>query len=80
MEQLLAYLPDEETRQILSWAGGGLVVAVTGVWAVFKHRSDAKKKSEPATPPVTQSVTADDGSVAIGRDVVNSPISINHKT
>ena len=79
MEELLEYFPNTETREILSWLGGGLVVIVSGIWAAFKYRSDAKEKSESAHAGSTPTVTADRGSVAIGGDAIDSSISINNK-
>lgn len=74
MAPFTALMPDAATREILSWAGGGVVAVLTGLWAVFKNRSQKKKFISTSAP-----ASADSGSVAIGRDAVNSPITISHK-
>ena len=74
-ERAWAFLTDPANRAVLAWLGGGLVVALGGVWTVLTYfRPSAipnKAGSEPAT------VTAKHGSVAIGRDNKGSPVTIS---
>ncbi len=69
-----AFLADPQHREVLGWIGGGIVVAAGGLWAVFKFYAKKPK------PPTTQTVTADRGSVGIGGNNRNSPISIDNST
>jgi hypothetical protein len=75
LERAWAFLTDPANRAVLGWLGGGLVVALGGVWTVltyFRPSSTANKAgSEPAK------VTAAHGSVAIGRDNRDGPITIS---
>jgi hypothetical protein len=73
---LWGFLRNNRNHQVLGWLGGGLVVAVTGLWVVFVYffpapKSPDAKTSEP-TPP---SVEANCGGIAIGRDVSGSTIT-----
>ena len=76
LERAWAFLTDPANRAVLSWLGGGLVVALGGAWMVFTYfrpssSTDKKAGNEPAK------VTAEHGSVAIGRDNKgSSPITI----
>jgi hypothetical protein len=63
-----AFLTDPANREVLAWAGGGVVVVAGGVWAVVKFF--AKKPS----------VSAGQGGIAIGRDAINSPINVDNRT
>ena len=62
---LWALLQDEKNRVVLSWLGGGLVVVVAGLWAVFKllHRK----------PGTVMTITADRGGIAAGGNVNTNP-------
>ena len=69
-----AFLNDPGNRAVLSWVGGGMVVVVGGIWAVVKFffKKDDNRGAKPG-------VSAEGGSVAIGGDNRNSPISIRTK-
>ena len=66
MNRFWRFLRDKHNQQVLGWLGGGLVVALTGLWAALVYLFPPPKS--PA------SVQADCSSVAIGRDVNNSTI------
>jgi hypothetical protein len=62
LSSTLDFLKDNQA--VLSWIGGGVVVAATGIWAVVKFfaKNDDQKPSKPT-------VNADHGSMAAGRDI-----------
>jgi hypothetical protein len=70
-ENLWAFVRDPENREVLTWIGGGLVVVVTGVWALYKSRSSG---AVPNTPKPT--VSAESGSVAIGGRADHAKIKV----
>lgn len=65
-----AFLRNKTNRTILSWLGGGLVVAAAGAWAVFLHFSSASPTPGTSGPRVE----ANCGGVAVGGDVAGSTI------
>jgi hypothetical protein len=74
-------LRDKRNQQVLSWLGGGVIVAATALWAAFVYffppgKSPEAKSLEP-TPP---SVQANCGGIAIGRDVTGSTITAGTTT
>jgi hypothetical protein len=70
-ETVWTFLKDSANQAVLTWIGGGIVVAAGGIWAVVKFF--AKKEDEGHFKP---SVKAEGGSVAIGGDNKDSPINI----
>jgi hypothetical protein len=50
LNKLWSFLKAEENQKLLGWIGGGLVVLVTGLWAVFTFYVD---HSKPPLPPAT---------------------------
>ena len=73
---LWGFLRDKGNQRVLGWLGGGLVVAVTGLWAVFVYVFPPGKSSEAKSPePTPPSVQANCGGIAIGRDVTGSTIT-----
>ena len=71
MQDLWAFLSNPANQTTLGWLGGGLVVVFGGLWAVVQFF--AKKPESGAARP---SVSADHGSVTIGRDS-HAPINVN---
>ena len=68
------FLRDKRNQQVLGWLGGGLVVAVTGLWVAFVYFFPPDKK--PATSTTTV-ITQSGPGIASGRDtVVNAPVNI----
>jgi hypothetical protein len=66
--QIPGFLQDETTRTIIGWLGAGLVAIIAAGWAIFKFRhTNARKPPAPA-------VSADNGSVSVGRDIRDSKI------
>jgi hypothetical protein len=70
LANIWSFLQDENTRAILAWIGGGVVVLLGGLWTVFKFIF-SKRKGERAPAP---SVTASHGGVAAGRDIRDNKI------
>jgi TIR domain len=66
---LWGFLRDKRNQQLLGWLGGGLIVAATGLWAVFVYFFP------PVKSPTAPSVQANCGGIAIGRDVTGSTIT-----
>src|SRR5262249_37651312 len=62
-------------------AGGGLVVAATGLWAAFVYFFPPGKSPESTSlKPTPPSVQANCGGIAIGRDVTGSTITAGTTT
>ena len=59
----MSWLSDPATQKTLTFVCGGVAAVATGAWAVFKFF-----RQRPAAPAPTL-VTADNGSLAAGRDV-----------
>ena len=67
---LWGFLRDKSNQQVLGWLGGGLIVAVTGLWAVFVYFfSPANSPKAKSPEPTPASVQADHGGIAIGGNV-----------
>ena len=62
-------LQDPANRAVLEWIGGGIVVIVSGGWAVFKF-----------VVPKKPTVSASNGGVAAGRDIRDSKINTDSRT
>jgi hypothetical protein len=69
-----AFLKDPGNQAVLSWIGGGVVVAAGGIWAVVKFFGKGENGGS-AKP----GVNAEGGSVAIGGKNENSPINVGAK-
>jgi hypothetical protein len=65
LDALWAFLKDPANRETLGWIGGGIIVVVSGLWAVIKFLS--KKKPGP-------NVQATHGGVAAGGDMIGNKI------
>jgi TIR domain len=73
------FLRDKSNQQVLGWLGGGLVVAVTGLWAAFVYFFPPGKPPEAkSSPPVT--VQADCSAIAIGGNVTGATITTGGTT
>jgi hypothetical protein len=66
LETLWAFLSDLDNQATLAWLGGGVVAISCGIWAVIKFFFP--RGSGSSTPP-TQTISADRGGIAAGRDV-----------
>jgi hypothetical protein len=69
--EMLAFLSDPQTREVLAWLGGGLVVVAGGAWAVIRFLLTREQPAKPESAPAPPRVTSRDG-VAAGRDVTIS--------
>jgi hypothetical protein len=72
MSTFWRFLRDKRNQQVLGWLGGGLVVAVTGLWAAFVYFFPPVKSPE-AKPPF--SAQANCGGVAFGGNVTGVTIT-----
>jgi hypothetical protein len=77
MQNLWSFLSNKDNREVLGWAGGGLVVVAAGLWAVIVY----------VFPPVATSaskassgVEANCGSVAVGGNVSGSVVTTGNAT
>ena len=70
MGSLWSFLSASKNQKTLSWAGGGVVVAVGGAWAVYTY-------VWPHEADVPKIVCAQPGGVAAGRDAKGDTITIN---
>lgn len=70
MQRLWSFLQEQRNQQVLGWIGGGLVVAVTGIWVAFAHFFPAAPPAAAAKP--TTSVQADCNSAAVGGNVTGN--------
>jgi hypothetical protein len=78
---LWGFLRDKSNQQVLGWLGGGLVVAVTGLWAAFVYFFPPGKSPEAKSPePTPASVQANCGAIAIGGGVTGSTITAGGTT
>src|SRR5262245_29660666 len=76
IDGLWGFFRDKRNRQVVSWLGGGLVVAATGLWAAFVYFFPAPKSPEAKAPePVSASAQADCSSVAIVGPVTGATIT-----
>jgi hypothetical protein len=68
-------LRDRRNQQVLSWLGGGLVVAATGLWVAFVYFFPPPKSPETkASQPGSVIVGADCSGIAIGGNVTGATI------
>jgi len=78
---LWGFLRDKRNQQVLGWLGGGLIVAATGLWAVFVYLFPPGKSPEAKSPePTPASLQADHGGVAIGGNVTGATITTGGTT
>ena len=70
LASIWAYIQDPDHRALLSWAGGGLVVAAGGLWTAFTFFAPKEKPKPPPGP----TVSASNGGVAAGRDIRGNKI------
>lgn len=74
--QFWLFLQRRPNREVLGWLGGGLAVVVGAIWLVFVYFD----KPERPSPDKDAAVDVYDGSVAAGRDIVNSTITIERSS
>src|SRR5262245_35115682 len=77
MNSFWRFLRDKRNQQVL---GGGLVVAATGLWAVFVYFFPPGTPEATSPEPTPPSVQANCGGIAIGRDVTGSAITAGTTT
>lgn len=74
LTKIWEFLADENNRSLLGWIGGGLVVVVGALWAVFIQYT-----RKPERDSVVPSASADHGGVAVGRDLRDSEVNTADK-
>ena len=62
------FIQSRSNRELLTWLGGGAVVIIGGLWALFVYFFPPKQ------PANATRIQANCGSVAVGRDVSNATI------
>lgn len=72
MRPLWRFLRQENNRHVLGWLGGGFVVLVVGVWAIFVYLFPAETNVRIDPTPKVES----QGGVAAGRDINARDITI----
>jgi TIR domain len=78
---LWEFLRDKDNQQVLGWLGGGLVVAVTGLWAAFVYFSPPGKSPEAKSlEPTPASIQSNCGAIAIGGNVTGATITTGGTT
>jgi hypothetical protein len=77
---LWGFLRDKSNQQVLGWLGGGLVVAVTGLWAAFVYFFPPGKSPEAKSSAPAVSVQADCSAIAIGGNVTGATITTGGTT
>jgi hypothetical protein len=77
---LWGFLRDKSNQQVLGWLGGGLVVAVTGLWAAFVYFFPPGKSPEAKSSAPAVSVQADCSGIAIGGNVTGATITAGGTT
>lgn len=76
MSAFWQFLRDKRNQQVLGWLGGGLLVAATGLWAVFLYFYPTAKSFETrALESAPVSVQANCSSIAIGGNVNGATIT-----
>jgi hypothetical protein len=60
----MEWLADPENQKTIAFLAGGIAAVVAAAWAVFKYFHSSRER---AAPP-SQTITADRGGVAAGRD------------
>lgn len=73
MDSLWSFIAKSKNQKILSWLGGGLVVAAAGAWAVVTY----VWPSHDAARDAATVVCAQQGSVAAGRDASGNITNYN---
>ena len=74
MTGLWSFVRKKSNREILAWAGGGLVAVAIGFWTVFTYAFPTSKSSSSA------GVDANCGGVAIGGNVTGSTVTTGSPT
>lgn len=70
LSDICGFINDANNRTILGWIGGGLVIVISGIWAVVTFLLKKKRKTSAPTPRVSST----QGGVAAGRDIRDSTI------
>jgi hypothetical protein len=76
VNEIWTFLRDPANQAVLTWIGGGIVIIVGAVWAVLKFFLSRSA----AVSPRSNSVSADHGSISIGRTNKNSPLTATRRT
>ena len=74
--RLWKFVRNSKNREILAWAGGGVVVIVAGFWAAFVYFFPLHEPRE----PVRADIQANCGGVAVGGTVTGTTITAGTTT
>ena len=72
---LWTFISDPHNQKTLAWAGGGILIVASGLWAAFLRLRTPSTPPPPAKP--TQSAQAGDGVAATGNVRVDGNVSIS---
>jgi hypothetical protein len=73
MSQLWSFIGQKKNREILAWIGGGLAVAIAGLWTALVYFSTPDK-----TTTSSPNVEASCGSVGVGGSVSGTTITASN--
>ncbi|MBU0967544.1 MAG: tetratricopeptide repeat protein [Proteobacteria bacterium] len=68
---MINWLRKKENREILSWVGGGLVVIVSGLWALYTHFDKPSQTSPPTPAPITTGDIHSRGDTLVGSGIID---------
>ncbi len=71
MTKLWGFFREKRNREILAWLGGGIVIAISGIWAAALYLFPPGKSHDASSAHVEASC----GSVAIGGDVTGANVT-----
>lgn len=71
---LWAWLGEPRNQQILKFTGGAIAALAVALWTVFTFFYSVQPPKAPSEE--TPTVSADDGSIAVGGDVKGSTITV----
>jgi hypothetical protein len=68
------FISDPDNQKTLAWLGGGIIVAVSGLWAAFLQAR--KPPASPSAAKPANAISAGDGISAIGNVRVDGNLAI----
>jgi hypothetical protein len=78
MATLWAIVRKKSNREIISWLGGGAIIAIGGLWALFVYVFPPKPPEDRDKPRLA--IEATNGGIAIGGNVTNSNVTAGSPT
>jgi hypothetical protein len=75
LDAMWAFLTDDANRAVLGWIGGGVVIAMGGLWTVVRFFLQAQEAKRGPKSAISSTISATEGGVAAGRDIRDSNIT-----